>query len=233
MIARRRVGRGGERGTAVLELALVLPLLVLLVFGTLDVGRAIYIKNALANAARDGARFASVDPTNSACIQTVAAQRSSLANLGAADVTITRGSVDLGQPITVAVQSTYTPITPLVGSLIGSSSLTLRSSATMEIRSVPANPLSCPTLATATATPFVPTATATAAVPTETPTALPIGTSTPPATGTPLAPTATSAPPTATAVAPTGTPAPPTATAVTPTASPTACVGAPGQCKKG
>ncbi len=230
-MARRRVGRGGERGTAVLELALVLPLLVLLVFGTLDVGRAIYIKNALANAARDGARFASVDPTNSACIQTVAAQRSSLANLGAADVTITRGSVDLGQPITVAVQSTYTPITPLVGSLIGSSALTLRSSATMEIRSVPANPLSCPTLATAT--PFVPTATATSAVPTETPTALPIGTSTPPATGTRLAPTATSAPPTATAVAPTGTPVPPTPTAVPPTASPTACVGAPGQCKKG
>ena len=137
--------RTGERGTALLEFALILPVLVLMVFGTIDFGQAIYVQNTLANAARDGARFASVDPSNTACIQTVAARNSSLANLSNADITVTRpGSIDLGQPVTVAVQSTYTPMTSLIAGTIGLTSLTLHGSATMQIRSIPASSLACP-----------------------------------------------------------------------------------------
>jgi Flp pilus assembly protein TadG len=135
----------GERGVALVEMALVLPLLIMLLMGSFDFGRAVYIRTALANAARDGARFAIVDPRNTTCIKTVAARYSSLANLTASDVTVTPpGTIDLGQPITVAVQSVYRPITPLIASMIGASSMTLRANATMQIRNVPSSSLPCP-----------------------------------------------------------------------------------------
>jgi Flp pilus assembly protein TadG len=51
--------RGDERGTAVVEFALVLPLLLLLVFMLIDATRAFYTLNSLVSAAREGARYAS------------------------------------------------------------------------------------------------------------------------------------------------------------------------------
>ena len=45
---------GCRRGQALVEMALLMPVLLLLVFGTLDFGRAVFGYNALANAARDG-----------------------------------------------------------------------------------------------------------------------------------------------------------------------------------
>ncbi len=125
-------------------MALVLPVMMLLVLGLLDLGRAVYIHNALANAARDGARFGSVDPANTTCIRTVAMRNSSLANLTAGDVTVTAPSTpDLGQTVTVAVQSTYQPLSGLIAGAIGVPSLTLQGRATMQIRNVPATPLTC------------------------------------------------------------------------------------------
>ncbi len=53
----RRIRRP-ERGTAALELALVLTVLVMLCFGTITGGLVYYEKIALANAVREGARFA-------------------------------------------------------------------------------------------------------------------------------------------------------------------------------
>lgn len=59
-----------QKGHALVELALTLPLLLLVVFGIFEFGRAIYIKNTLNNAAREGARWASVsDPLNIATVQ--------------------------------------------------------------------------------------------------------------------------------------------------------------------
>jgi hypothetical protein len=219
-----------ERGTSLVELALILPTFLLFVVGMFDFGMAVYSRNALANAARDGARFASVDPNNTACIATVAASRSSLARLTASDVDVEVDSASLGQPVTVSVESQYEPITPMIEQLIGASSLTLRASATMRIRNVPSSPLGCatPTPAPATATPRPP---ATATPPPATPTAPGATATAAPPTATPRPPTATPRPPTATPRPPTATPRPPTATPVPPTATP--CVGPPGQCKKG
>jgi Flp pilus assembly protein TadG len=45
-----------ERGAAAVEFALVLPLLVLLVAGIIDFGRAYYLQASLAGAAREGVR---------------------------------------------------------------------------------------------------------------------------------------------------------------------------------
>jgi len=50
----------GETGSALVEMAISLFLLVILVFGIIEFGRALYIKNTLTNAAREGARLAVV-----------------------------------------------------------------------------------------------------------------------------------------------------------------------------
>jgi Flp pilus assembly protein TadG len=52
-----------ERGAALIEMALVAPLLVLLLFGIWSVARAYNVKNTMDHAVREGARFgATVDP---------------------------------------------------------------------------------------------------------------------------------------------------------------------------
>ena len=58
-----------EQGAAVVEFALVVPLLLLLLWGIVDIGRAFYTLNNLASAVREGARTAAVmatDPTTAA-----------------------------------------------------------------------------------------------------------------------------------------------------------------------
>jgi Flp pilus assembly protein TadG len=51
-------GRTGQRSQALIEFALVSPVLLLLMFGVVDVGRAIFYYDTLNHAAREGARTA-------------------------------------------------------------------------------------------------------------------------------------------------------------------------------
>ena len=57
---RRRASRPRERGQALLEFALILPIFAVALLGMIDVGRAIWANNAVANAAREAARYATV-----------------------------------------------------------------------------------------------------------------------------------------------------------------------------
>jgi Flp pilus assembly protein TadG len=62
----RQLLRRNEKGAAIVEFALVVPLLLLLLWGIVDIGRAFYTLNNLASAVREGARSAAVmatDPT--------------------------------------------------------------------------------------------------------------------------------------------------------------------------
>lgn len=52
----------GLRGQSLVEFTLILPVLVLILMGIVDLGRGIYAYNLVAQAAREGARFASVRP---------------------------------------------------------------------------------------------------------------------------------------------------------------------------
>jgi hypothetical protein len=49
-----------QRGQALVEFALIIPLFLLMLFGMIDLGRVIWANDDLAHAAREGARFASV-----------------------------------------------------------------------------------------------------------------------------------------------------------------------------
>jgi hypothetical protein len=55
----RSTGRR-QGGQALIEFALVIPIFLVILIGMVDVGRAIWANNALANAAREGARYAVV-----------------------------------------------------------------------------------------------------------------------------------------------------------------------------
>jgi Flp pilus assembly protein TadG len=55
--------RSRSRGQSLVEFALISPVLLLLLVGVLDLGRAFYIQTALQNAAREGTRYGSVHPT--------------------------------------------------------------------------------------------------------------------------------------------------------------------------
>ena len=48
---------GGDRGQALVEMALMLPVLVLLLVGVFDLGRAVWLSNSLATAVREGTRY--------------------------------------------------------------------------------------------------------------------------------------------------------------------------------
>jgi Flp pilus assembly protein TadG len=68
--SRRRVRSlvRGERASAMVEFAIISPLLFVLIFGIIDFGRALFLMNNLTAAVREGARLAAVqaDPTTSA-----------------------------------------------------------------------------------------------------------------------------------------------------------------------
>ncbi len=57
MADRERAKKWNRRGTAAVEFALILPVLVVLVFGIIEFGLLLYDKQVITNASREGARF--------------------------------------------------------------------------------------------------------------------------------------------------------------------------------
>jgi hypothetical protein len=73
-----QVGRRGQRSQALIEFSLVSPVLLLLLFGIVDMGRAVFYYDTLNHAAREGARTAvrasNQLPTNADVLAAVNAQ---------------------------------------------------------------------------------------------------------------------------------------------------------------
>ena len=59
---RRYTSDHGERGQSLVEMVVVLPLLLLLLIGVVDFGRAFFTFIAITNASREGARMVSRFP---------------------------------------------------------------------------------------------------------------------------------------------------------------------------
>ena len=74
-----------ERGAAMVEFAILLPLFLLVIAGIVDFGRAFFTQIALSNAAREGARAAIVSTVTTTEIETRAASSAP----GVAGLTIT------------------------------------------------------------------------------------------------------------------------------------------------
>lgn len=104
-----------EHGAAIVEFALVVPLLLLLLWGIIDMGRAFYTLNNLASAVREGARRAAIMPTDPTSPANKAVIRSTVTSafmpigpsLAPESVTVTLANRR------VTVQASY-PFAPLV-----------------------------------------------------------------------------------------------------------------------
>jgi len=59
--SRRGKGRRANNGQSLVEFALVLPIFLLVLFGLIDAARLVYMNSVLSQAAREGARVASVE----------------------------------------------------------------------------------------------------------------------------------------------------------------------------
>ncbi len=106
-------------GQSVVETALILPILIVCLFGTLDMGRAVYAYVTLSHAVREGCRAAVVESnSNEFVIQTVVNAGIGL-NLTAGDVTVT-GSRQPGTTVSVTAVAVYQPVTPVISQAVGS-----------------------------------------------------------------------------------------------------------------
>ena len=125
--ATRRRGRSAERGAATVELALVLPLLLFILFGVVDFGRMLNAQLTLTESAREGARAAALGQSADTRVQATAT------NLSGVTDTVTicppGGSATANAVVVTRVQFSFvTPLAalaPLFGrSLSGSVTLT-------------------------------------------------------------------------------------------------------------
>jgi Flp pilus assembly protein TadG len=107
-----------ESGAAMVEFAMVLPVLFLFVFGAIDFGRALKVYNNLAAAARDGARFgATQEPPSPATIITRTRDSFQSAmgmTLPAGNVQVETGADAIGPYVAVTISNyQYQPWTPV------------------------------------------------------------------------------------------------------------------------
>lgn len=111
-------GRNRERGTALIEFTLVLPVLLVLTIAVVDFGRAFFVKNVLEQAAREGARLRIVtSAADSALVRDRVLQVAAPAN-----VTITQLAIsgpDAARQVHVEVTGEFNWIFPGVFNLLG------------------------------------------------------------------------------------------------------------------
>ena len=143
-----------DRGQALPEFALVIPVFLLIIFGLFDVGRAVFMYNGLTNAAREAARLAIVNQDEALVLQRAEdmALGSGITTAAADVVAFYRRNPDtddvesnepcdnsdpehsiaVGCVAVVIVEAPWEPITPLIGNIIGPITLTGRSELPIE-----------------------------------------------------------------------------------------------------
>jgi len=110
-----------ESGEALLEIALVLPILLVLSLGMLDFGRAFHAKNIVDAAAREACRVAVVTAPDVPLAQSRADWILAAGGLTSNSVDVVGGPLDPNKMVTVTVTSTFTFVTPGLFTLIGAS----------------------------------------------------------------------------------------------------------------
>ena len=121
----KNLRRRPNSGQAMVELALVLTVFLVIVMAIFDIGRAVYYYTAVQNAAREGARYGSINP-NAVGIQNAARSKAIGLNISTSVVINTD---------TVAVTVTYNfrPATPVLWLVNRSNVFTLSSKAVMRV----------------------------------------------------------------------------------------------------
>jgi len=140
-----------EDGQALVEFALVLPLLVLLLFGMLDFGKAFNYWNDATHLSAEGARFAVVDrkpdPASTASLQAQIRDQADTAELRGGGtsavaspaqvcVDFPNGTANVGDPVRVRMNFTYAWL-PLIGNRIAIAQTTVSATSIMRLEAPP------------------------------------------------------------------------------------------------
>jgi Flp pilus assembly protein TadG len=107
-----------DRGTAVVEFALVLPVLLLIVFGIIDFGRALNAQITLTEAAREGVRLAALGYSDAAIQARVAAAAPGLSGVTATVTASCPPGAGPAADAEVDVSYSFSFITP-IGAIVG------------------------------------------------------------------------------------------------------------------
>lgn len=126
-----------EKGQSIVELALLLPVLLVMLLGLLDFGRVYYVMVSLNDAAQEGASYAAMRPNDFTGISQRAANASTgLVTLSQENVTISMENPNPapGDTITVQVSYEFTFYTPVAKSFFdGDDTVTLQAQASNAI----------------------------------------------------------------------------------------------------
>jgi Flp pilus assembly protein TadG len=121
-----------NRGQSMVEFALVLPLLLLLVFGMIEFGRVFNESLVVTAAAREGARSAAVGGSDT--VATNAALNYIVPSDRATAIVAISPSVRVGgQSVTVTVTNQVRIFTPLIGAFFPSNPVIVSGSAVMRV----------------------------------------------------------------------------------------------------
>jgi len=141
---------GSEEGVALVEFALVLPILALLLFAMIDFGKAFNYWIDETHLANEGARWAVVDrnPGGGSLQQYLVDQATtdelrnggtaSIANPAEVCISFPNGTSNVGDPVLVTVSATYNWL-PIIGNRIGVTQTTISGSSHMRLEAVPTN----------------------------------------------------------------------------------------------
>lgn len=109
----RHSRKENRRGVAVVEFAVVAPLLFMLVFGIIEFGRLFMVQQILTNASREGARRAVLERATVTEVQTVVATYLSGASVSGASVTVSPAplsTLGFGDPVKVTCSVSFAQV---------------------------------------------------------------------------------------------------------------------------
>ena len=102
----RRLSRKMRPGAALVEFAIVAPVLFLLILGMIEFGRAVMVQQILTNASREGARRAILEHATATEVEDYVADYLTNTFVSGAAVTVAPGDLSdtgFGDPVTVTV----------------------------------------------------------------------------------------------------------------------------------
>jgi len=109
-----------ERGQALVELAFVLPILLMLVFGITEFGRIFGTQLILSNIAREGARYAAVGASDTEIIAKIINSASVLDNTKLyISITPSDSTRRRGESVTIKVQYPVEVYAPIISEITG------------------------------------------------------------------------------------------------------------------
>ncbi|MGM8212317.1 TadE/TadG family type IV pilus assembly protein [Virgibacillus sp. W0430] len=114
-----------QKGQAIVETALILPILLLLLFGITDFGRVFHASLTLDHAGREGARAAAIGTEDHVITGKIRDATSSLKedNVSISIAPAGKGNRESGTDVTITLVYPIDFLTPIIGQFIGSFNL--------------------------------------------------------------------------------------------------------------